>query len=167
MNTGIWIMFFTSYDSCFYVLALNEMSCWKVWNKVLLPLYNLNYTFYPARFSFLENTLTSLEIFLLEKQQQQQNKASLSYVIPLLQYLVKCKKLKVYLFFLSLSHDSSRAVRPPPWIHYVVQYPDMCRHVECKWRETFSEYCSQASNNARLAVGLSQNTSGQRLFRDR
>lgn len=65
MNTGIWIIFCTSYDSCFYVLAFNEMSCWKVWNKVLLHLYNFDNTIYLASL-FLGNINTFLEIFLLE-----------------------------------------------------------------------------------------------------
>ena len=99
MNTSIWIIFCTSYDSCFYVLAFNEMSCWKVWNKVLLHLYNFDNTIYIASL-FLGNINTFLEIFLLEKQQQQQqkNKSSpltvLCDTIPFLQDLVKCKKLK-------------------------------------------------------------------------
>ena len=64
-------MFCTSYDSRFYVLAFNKMSCWRVWSKVLLHLCNFDNTFYLARL-FLGNIFTFLEIFLLEKQQQQQ-----------------------------------------------------------------------------------------------
>lgn len=171
MNTGIWIIFCTSYDSCFYVLAFNEMCCRKVWNKVLLHLYNFDNTIYLASL-FLGNINTFLEIFLLENNNNNINKQIIT-VDCLMWYHTICttsgkvqKVEKCICSFFSLSHDSPRAVRPPPWIHYVVQYTDMCRNVECKWRETFSKYRSQASNNARLAVGLSQNTSGQRLFRD-